>query len=423
MRVLIVVWPLTAHLYPTLPVAWALRGAGHEVRVASHHGFADTVTATGFDAVPLGTLSTTPPPWAVADHLLPEEHRERLTAALSVPPDDDLWATFSTYTLAASRIFHPHHGEPGERWTAVDSLVEAARDWRPDLVLWDPNWPSAAVAARACGAAHGRLLWGPDFIGWGKRLLDRHQGTLTAAGLPDPVADVVRPSAERHGVETERDLLLGQFTLDPTLPDMQLATDVEPVLVRRIPYAGAASVPEWLTAPAERPRVAVSLGTTQRTFQNDRSLTATLLDVVDGLDVEVAATLDAAQLNGRRPPDNVRCLDYLPLGLLLPSCSLLVHHGGIGTLTTAVANAVPHLVLSEAEAVAYASNARYLAGRGAGLAIDPARSAEAVREGLLRVLREPSFQANADELYGEWLAMPSPNDVVPTLEKLTAEHR
>lgn len=36
MRVLFAVWPAVPHLYPAVPLAWALQGAGHEVSVASH---------------------------------------------------------------------------------------------------------------------------------------------------------------------------------------------------------------------------------------------------------------------------------------------------------------------------------------------------------------------------------------------------
>nr|QDQ37870.1 GTB-type glycosyltransferase [Streptomyces vinaceusdrappus] len=421
MRVMIVVWPLTAHLHPALPIAWALQGAGHDVCVASHPDLSGAITDAGADAIELGTPDTVPSPAAVGDFLLPAQDRERLTATLSIPPDDDLWTTFSTYTLAASRLFHPEENAAQDRWRSVDALVEATRGWRPDLVLWDPNWPSAAVAARACGAAQARLLWGPDYIGRAELLIDRHRKELADAGLRDPVAETVRPAAERHGVNVDTELLLGMFTVDPMLPCMRMPFRGRTVPVRRIPYTGHAVVPRWLDAAPRRPRVALTLGTTQRAYRNDLGLVETLLEAVDGLDAEVVATLDASQLAGRAVPDNVRTVDYLPLDLLLPTCAAIVHHGGIGTLSTAIAHSVPQLVVSDESAVAYASNARHVSAGGIGLSVDAAQPAAEIRRQLRRLLTDADFGQNADRMRTDWLSMPSPSDIVPTLERLTTD--
>ena len=61
---------------------------------------------------------------------------------------------------------------------------------------------------------------------------------------------------------------------------------------------------------------------------------------------------------------------------------------------------------------------------GAGLCVEPDQlTADGLRSMLLRVLQEPSFQANATALRREILGTPAPADIVPVLEKLTAEHR
>lgn len=44
-------------------------------------------------------------------------------------------------------------------------------------------------------------------------------------------------------------------------------------------------------------------------------------------------------------PSNVVWFDYLPLDKILPQASLLIHHGGIGTLSGALAAGVPQLIL------------------------------------------------------------------------------
>ncbi|MAX24414.1 MAG: glycosyl transferase [Phycisphaeraceae bacterium] len=70
-------------------------------------------------------------------------------------------------------------------------------------------------------------------------------------------------------------------------------------------------------------------------------------------------SVKACQLSGRRGillsrypetipdklPDTVKHFEFVPLSLLLPHCSALVYHGGIGTLSQACKAGVPHLVM------------------------------------------------------------------------------
>ena len=54
MRVLFVTSPEKTIFLSMVPMAWALRTAGHEVRVASRPGFANVITQAGLTAVPAG---------------------------------------------------------------------------------------------------------------------------------------------------------------------------------------------------------------------------------------------------------------------------------------------------------------------------------------------------------------------------------
>lgn len=70
-------------------------------------------------------------------------------------------------------------------------------------------------------------------------------------------------------------------------------------------------------------------------------------------------SVKACELSGRRGillsrypetipvnlPETVKHFAYVPLSLLLPHCSALVYHGGIGTLSQACKAGVPHLVM------------------------------------------------------------------------------
>lgn len=417
MRVLFVVWPVQAHFYPQIPLAWALQGAGHEVCVASHPDLADTITAAGLSAVPLGKDTGIPALATIGEYVTGEEQRAALADRLSIAPAERAypWDMYSSYYVPEIRIFHPEGATPQDVNPGADDLVRFAQGWQPDLVLWEGVWLAAAVAARSCGAAHARSLWAPDYLGWGRA---RH----LAAGLADPLAELVGPVAERYGVPVDAELLLGQWSIDPTPAEVPRLTDVRTVPVRRVPSTGATALPGWLHPKPERPRVALTLGASMRNYMINKPLISAMLDMMDGLDIEVVATFNEAQLEDQRVPDNVRTIDYIPLTQLLPTCSAIVHHGAGGTMSAATAHRVPQLIeMDGLEAHLYAP---YVTGRGAGLTIDHQKdSTSEMRKQLLRLVEEPSFQAGADALHADWLALPAPADIVPTLERLTAQFR
>jgi glycosyltransferase len=166
-----------------------------------------------------------------------------------------------------------------------------------------------------------------------------------------------------------------------------------------------------------------------------------LFDALSDLDIEVVATLNAKQLaTVGTLPDNVRAVDYLPLNQLVPTCAALIHHGGFASYAAAVAANVPQLItdtvdaditaVAEGEGMGATKHAaspvtvKHVTERGAGTIVDIGRpTVEAVRKQVLRVLTEPSFQTGATSLHEDFLATPSPSDIVPSLERLTALHQ
>jgi diadenosine tetraphosphate (Ap4A) HIT family hydrolase len=54
MRILFATYSEKTHFFSMVPLAWALRTAGHEVRVASQPEIIDTITSTGLTAVSVG---------------------------------------------------------------------------------------------------------------------------------------------------------------------------------------------------------------------------------------------------------------------------------------------------------------------------------------------------------------------------------
>lgn len=464
MRVLFACYPAHAHFYPFVPAAWALQSAGHEVRVATFNGLADTIAATGLTPVPLGEPGSVEARFT-EDAAIPSSGDEidHYAAALAIEPHErDAWDVFYQYMLLPCgdylRLDRPE---------AAD-LVRFARTWQPDLVIYDPTFPVAAVAAKACGAALARFLLGPDIYAWSLDRLASHRHRVLAAGLDEnPLASMIRPVAERFGVEMGDDLLYGHWSLDAVAPGLRMPTTARTVPVRYVPFSGASALPELLSSAPARPRVAVSLGVSTRQaisgshvrdepgqregapaieMNPELSRLSLLIEAVDGLDVEVVATLSEAQLAGLPPlPANVRTVHYLPLPQLLPTCSALIHHGGIGTLAAATAAGVPQLIFDTGEparigitvqedgTVEYSLpdkkveatwTATFVNDRGAGERLDhKSQSVAEMRKLIREVVENPAYQEGARLLRDEWRTLPSPNDIVPTLEVLAAHHR
>ncbi|MFD5982789.1 activator-dependent family glycosyltransferase [Streptomyces cyaneofuscatus] len=432
-RILITVWPAAAHLYPSVPLASALQAAGHDVRVASRPSLAGAITAAGLTAVALVDEEALARSTGAGKPASGETERiwARLTEAVDIDPLDlvatHVWRCHRDYAVAALHDLQPVEASAAEPQPVVDELVRFCRSWSPDLVLWDPTMPAAAVAARAVGAAHARLLWGLDHVGWS---VDRLATSGSGAGEPfqeDPVVTAVRAMAERYSLPFDDELLHGQWTVDPMPASMRLPTTRRVVPMRWIPYTGSSTVPAWLYEKPARPRVALTLGSSMRAFSKDSTpLIANLLRALGGLDIEVVATLDASQLDGiDHIPANVRTVDYIPLTQLLPTCSAVVHHGGYGTLCAAAAAGVPQIVAIDGDQVMEGPvSAHFLAEAGAGLLLQHQDcSVDDIRKMVTSVLEDGSYQHGARSLHRDLLATPGPAEVVSVLERMVPSHR
>lgn len=414
MRVLFTIIPAPAHLYPIIPLAQALQGAGHEVCVASHPGIADAIKAAGLTAVAVGEDVDLAESIAAAGR---NPRLEAITEAMRLgetEADVNLRLAIRFYLLAPFANYY--EADPPK---VTDDLVRFAESWRPDLVLWDPLFFPAPIAARKAGAAHARLMWGLDQFGWARERFVDNSGA-------DLMAELMEPTLERYGDSFDEELLFGQWTIDPMPPKMRMDVGTRTVPMRWVPYTGVATYPDWLLEPIERPRVCLTLGMSIRKFFAGHSKfpIRELLDSVAELDAEIVATWgdDQLELLGKIP-DNVRTIDYIPLNLLLPTCQGIVHHGGAGTFAAAVAHRVPQFFIT-GPGGDNVDVARYTARHGAGIAlIGDDFVGETFAKDLMSLVTSPQYREGADGLYRDMLAMPSPNDVVPVLEKLTAERK
>lgn len=390
MRVLLHTWAFTGHFNALVPVGQALRAAGHDVAVAVCPSFAVTVTRAGLPAVPLGAdldpqaalreADVTTVSWRDKASETPEQRRRRRASAPRL-----LLAARSARAIAPA-------------------LVRFTRDWRPDVVVYEPMSFAGPLVARHLGVPTVRNLWGPDF-------------TVSLREVADPlVGDLFR----RFGQDEAE--LLGDLTLDPCPAALDVHDDLERRRMRFVPYNGAAVLPGWLRRPPVRPRVCVSWGTSlTSTGVEGGFLAPAATRALAGIDAEiVVAVLDSQRGRFDDPlPANVIHIGPVALDLLLPTCDLLIHQGGAGTTMTGLLHGVPQVAVPSMPEMSFNAVRCAAAGAGAYVWGEDATGA-AVRDAALRVLGDPAYGTAAGRLRSEMRAMPSPAETVTTLAKLAA---
>ncbi|MFF2651575.1 nucleotide disphospho-sugar-binding domain-containing protein [Streptomyces sp. NPDC058045] len=409
MRVLFTPAPISAHITLVAPLAWALQTAGHEVRVAVPPNFTGQVTDFGLTPLPVGESIDL---MAAAGTSDPAE----IAALTGLHSDGTPRAeTIRFRTTWLSALYFGSGLAGASLRGSIDDLVAFARSWRADLVI--SGFFHGGVVARASGAAHFRMLTGLDHIGRMRTEFLRQQ----PAGAGDDLRRMVEETLQKFGCTYTEEVLTGEWALDPMPQALRLPDGLPAVPVRQIPVNRPDVPPAWLLEPALRPRVCLTLGLSGREAYGENSAALNFLAAAGSLDIEVVATLTAAQL----PPDvtvpgNVRLVDFVPLDQLLPTCAAVIHHGGILTAFAALPHKVPQIIVPAA-VWDESEVARYLHRLGAGVALEPEEATpERFAQVLQQALREGRFTQGVERAHRDLLAMPTPNEVVPALERLVA---
>ncbi|SDO04930.1 glycosyltransferase [Lentzea jiangxiensis] len=301
MRVLFACMATVGHTYPLIPLASALRNAGHEVH------------------------------FAVGEEMHPELERLGL------------------------RPFRP--GLSFGEIYAGDIAPELERVL-PDLVI--SGWSVPEVFREAKRRAFP-VLW----HGFGRMFDD-------GIGL-------ARPDGGRH--------------LDLCPPSLQNAdfTD-DRILLRPVPHATPGRVPER----THEKLVYVTFGTVFGTEE----LLATAVGDLGRLDAQIVVAT----------PDR-----WLPQAEVIKQADVVVHHGGSGTMLTALAEGVPQVVLPRG--ADQFGNAEALVKAGAGVRPD-AVGAEAVAQCVRLLLTDGRYREAAGLIADEISHMPSPEEVADRLAEV-----
>lgn len=105
------------------------------------------------------------------------------------------------------------------------------------------------------------------------------------------------------------------------------------------------------------------------------------------------------------PPENVMCLDFAPLGQLLPGCLAIVHHGGIGTAAQALASGIPQLICHRMDE--QKENARVLERFGVSLSMPYAHLDKGEMAAIVATLvTDEAIQARCRDMMYKPMQMP-----------------
>ena len=140
-RVLFVSWAWPSHLFPMVPLAWAMRLAGQEVLLACPPSLVPVATRTGLPVATVGRDIDLDPVLGRLVSGRREGPRPRESGRPRTPLD--------MFVALADEM--------------LDDLLALARGWRADVLVHDPTTYAAPAVARALGVPSVRHLWGIDF--------------------------------------------------------------------------------------------------------------------------------------------------------------------------------------------------------------------------------------------------------------------
>jgi len=372
---LFVLWSGGGNAPPQLALARRLTERGHRVRVLAPRALQAAIDAAHCVFVPF--------------HAVPEHDSSSVR--------DDLAKEWEARTPIGAAARVRDRLIFGSALAYAGDVAAAVAAERPDVIVTDYLLLGAYVAAERAGIPLAALIHtiyplparGMPPYGMGfqpargavgrvrdavfarvfRHFYDARIATLNAAraasGLP-PLA-----SAFDQFARADRLLVM-------TSPAFDFPTDDLPANVR---YIGAQlDDPAWL--PPWEPQV------------SGADHLPLVIGALDGLPVRALVTLGpAVQREGLSLPGNVQVEQYVPHLNVVPHADLVITHGGLGTVITALNFGVPLVCVPMGRD--QGDNAARVVWRGAGVRCASKASIKALRRAIRRVLEEPQFRAGA----------------------------
>jgi UDP:flavonoid glycosyltransferase YjiC (YdhE family) len=377
MNVLVTASPAAGHLWDVVPVAWALRSRGHDVRIATLPAITAHVIQTSLPALPAGPAARPP----------------------GLPADD---AGGPGGRLASS-------GETAARMSGLlaAGLIAALPGFTPDLVVHEPMELAGPLIAERLGIPCVHQSSGPPPECRFRQVL-REAGAELRRGFgmdpqvrsPSLVIDVCPPGFQVGA---------GQMIAAPHQP------------MRYVPFLGPADVPAWLHEQPRQLRLCAA-GALARPEGGGPAVLSRIAGALRQAGLEVLLPLPAACAAGPRfAGSGARVVGWAPLHLVAGGCDLIMHRGDPATTLTALRAGVVQLVMPAPGDLPADTIARLLEASGAGCAIDPPAMTDGqIAESVRGMLSDGRYRQSAAEVAADIARQPSPADVAGVIENLAA---
>jgi MGT family glycosyltransferase len=173
-------------------------------------------------------------------------------------------------------------------------------------------------------------------------------------------------------------------------------------LPENVRYVGPLlDVPSWSepwqapwSAQSKRPRVLIACSSGA---QGQGDLVQRIISAMENVDADAVVTVGPSlRLADFRTPQNVHLLRSAPHDAVMPEVSVVVTQGGHGTVSRALINGLPQLILPNGRD--QADNAARVVANGAGLRLKPDASEAEIAVAVNRLIADPQFRIAARRL-------------------------
>jgi UDP:flavonoid glycosyltransferase YjiC (YdhE family) len=382
MRILFASTSAAGHFRPLVPFAHACQRAGHDVLVVGQSGAGPLAQRARlrFRAVAEPSQEDVLRFRSGQDGLAPMQAMARAFTGLYV----DLYAG-----------------------AALPGMLAAIEDWRPHVVVRESAEFASAVAAERLGVPHAE-------IGIGLSIQADKLLALAAPGLDKLRARVgLAPDPEARSVRSLR------LTMAPhSLEDPSHAEPSDRVRRFRAPAAGSAEPALDPFGDPGAPLVYLSFGTEvpSRTRDYFPGLYRDAVDALAGMGLRVLVTIgsdrDPAEVGP--VPASVRVQRWVPQASVMREATMMVGHGGAGSVLLALAAGVPMVLVPMFADQPF--NARRVADLGAGLVVEDVLTQ--LQPAVRAVLDDPRYRDRSGRIADEIGALPPIDAAVDALTAL-----
>jgi MGT family glycosyltransferase len=382
-------WGNPGNLNPILTAARRLRDRGHRVRILGESDHQEETAKAGFDALS----------WRRPPPLTPPE-----------PSDDPLWEIGFLFDkiIFGAAIDYAADTMDALRSEPVDALVTNDILMGPAIAAEAKGIPCALLAPHVslrplegvpCGASGLTPSDTPEYRAEERAeraritdLMNSHLPTLNRARA----AFGIGPLNHVYDHYDRADRLLIGLSSAFDFPATRLPSNLRYIgpLLDLPAWAHPWTAP-WAGGPA-RPRVLVSLSTS---FQNQAALLRRIIAALGRMDLDAVVTIGPAmekQNENFEAPANVAVVHSAPHDTVMKEVSLVVTHGGHGTVARSLLHGVPLLVLPMGRD--QGDNAARVVARGAGLKLADNATEEEIVSAVGRLVTEQQFKTAAERL-------------------------